>query len=207
MKKLVDFLFERLRIKHFLIVFVLSLPLSAYLLRQSNLKVIELRDKVLQIDEETGDIKQIEPHLQELRSFTLTHMNTDVGVIELPGTFNTAVEKLRLAAEKSGTANGSIYAEAQSACEDPFILLTARAQCVQDFVLARAAPGTDPVIELDFPDKNLFAYSFASPKWSPDVAGFSVLLSLMSFIVSIFLVLTRVLLPLLRRVIDRDPLE
>ena len=128
MKKIVSLIFDKIRIRHFVIVFLLSLPLSAYLLRQNNLTMLELRGEVLAVDEETGDFAQVQPHLETLRSYVLGHMNADPGTVELPGVFNTAVERLRLEAEQSGSANGSIYAEAQRVCEDPNILLPARAQ-------------------------------------------------------------------------------
>ena len=207
MRKVVHILFEKLRIWHFIVFLVLSIPISATLLRQNNLTAIELRDTVLEVDERTGDINEIAPHLEELGNYVLNHMNTDIGPIELPGTFNAAVEVLRLEAEQSGSANGDIYSEAQRVCENPSIPLTARAQCVQDYVVANAAPGTNPILELEFPDKSLFTYSFASPAWSADLAGFSVLLSVMSFVIIVFLTLTRVIAPLLGRIIDNDPLE
>lgn len=206
MKRIVDVLFDRLRLRHFLIIFVLSVPLTAYLLRQNNLTMIELRDIVLQVDRDTGDINEVAPHLENLGNYILNHMNTDAGKVELPGTFNSAVERIRKRAEASGSVNSAIYAQAQDRCEDPNILLTARAQCVQDFVVSNAKPGTD-VIELEFPDKTLYSYSFASPTWSPDVAGFSLLISVMSFVVLVFLSITRIILPVISRFVDRDPLE
>ena len=207
MKKVVHILFEKLKMWHFLVLFITSVPLTATLLRQNNLNAVQLRDDVLQVDEETGDIAKVAPVLEEYRRYVFNHMNTDLGTIELPGTFNTAVEKLRLRAQQSGSANGEIYAEAQRECEDPNILLTARAQCVQDYVIANSAPGSDAISEIDFPDKSLFSYSFASPRWSPDLAGFSLLFSALSFTILSFLILTRGIAPLLARVIDRDPLE
>lgn len=207
MKAIANLLMDRLKIRHFLVIFIISLPLSAFLLRQNNLMAVELRDKVLSVDEDTGDINQVAPHLEELRSYILSHMNTNMGTVELPGTFNSAVERLRIAAENSGTANGGIYADAQRVCEDPSVVLAARAQCIQDYVVSNSRPGTDAVLELNFPDKSLYAYSFISPTWSPDLAGFSTLLSISSFIVLVFLFVTRVVSPFLGRIIDRDPLE
>lgn len=208
MKNITHIIFEKIRIKHFLVIFVLSVPLSAFLLRQNNLRAIELRDKVLEVDEQTGDISQVAPHIEALGSYVLTHMNTNVGTVELPGSYNRAVEKLRAEAERSGNAaNSAIYSEAQARCEDPNIPLTARAQCVQDYILANASPGSDPILELELPDKSLFSYSFASPTWSADWAGFSVLVTVMSGLFIIFLGLTRILARIFNRMIERDPLE
>ena len=207
MNRLFTFLHEKLRIWHFLILIIISVPLSGWLLRQNNLTMLELRDKVLQVDEETGDIAQIEPHIKELGNYILSHMNTNTGLIYLPGAYNAEVERIRLEAEQSGSANGEIYAEAQRVCEDPNVLLTARAQCVQDYVIANAAPGTDAITELRFPDVALFSYSFSSPRWSPDLAGLSVLFAGLNIVIFGVLLVTRVIGPFLGRVIDRDPLE
>ncbi len=207
MRKLTHLLFDKLRIWHFVISLLILAPTTAWLLRQNNLTMLELRDTVLRVDEETGDIEQIRPHIEELGNYILNHMNTNTGLVYLPGAFNAEVERIRAEAEASGSANGAIYARAQAACEDPNILLTARAQCVQDYVVSNAPPGTDAVTELRFPDVALFSYSFASPTWSPDLAGFAVLAVVLNLITLVFLSLTRGLLPLISRVIDRDPLE
>ena len=52
MKAIANLLMDRLKIRHFLVIFIISLPLSAFLLRQNNLMAVELRDKVLSVDEE-----------------------------------------------------------------------------------------------------------------------------------------------------------
>ena len=90
---------------------ILSLPLSAFFLRQNNLKMLELRDEVVRIDAQTGDLEQIAPALDELRSYVLTHMNADLGDngLQLPGAYNVAVEQARQRAEASGSVNRDIY--------------------------------------------------------------------------------------------------
>lgn len=189
------------------ILFILSLPLSAFFLRQNNLGMVERRDEVIRIDEQTGDLTQIEPALKELRSYVLTHMNASLGsAIELPGAYNKAVEQARQEAEASGSANGEIYRQAQKVCEDPNIVLSARAQCIQDYVTRNAKPGSDPQ-ELKFPAKELYSYEYISPTWSPDWAGFSVLINIFLFLWLTVLVVSRVVLKRLRQSIENDPLE
>lgn len=199
-------MFERANIIHLFVFVLFMAPISAYLLRQNNLKMIELRQVVLEIDEQTGDIEKVEPELNKLANFVLNHMNTDLGRVDLPGTYNAAIETLRQEAQASGNGNASIYAQAQKVCEDPNVLLTARAQCVQDYVLKNAAPGTD-AIDLKFPDKTLYSYSFSSPVWSPDLAGFSLLITILSVFLLAMLIVARFILPLISRLIDQDPLE
>lgn len=207
MLKKANTLARKISIWHFVFVLIISAAASIWLLRQNNLQMLVLRDAVTAIDTETGDINQTQPKLEELGNFVLNHMNTDMGApLELPGAYNTAVEQVRKRVEESGSANSAIYAEAQTICEDPFILLPARAQCIQDYVSSHAAPGSDAE-ELEFPDKALYSYAFSSPAWSPDLAGFAVLVSFLSLLSVMLLAVTRGLLPVLNRWIDSDPLE
>lgn len=187
---------------------ILSLPISAFFLRQNNLTMIELRDEVLRIDEQTGDLEQIAPALDDLRQYVLTHMNASLGEngIALPGAYNTAVETARRQAESSGSANQEIYRLAQEICEDPNVPLTARAQCLADFVLNNSEPGSDPA-EFEVPPVELYTYNFVSPLWSFDLAGVSVLVTISLFIWLMALVVWQVVLGKIDSIISNDPLE
>ena len=189
------------------IIFIITLPLTAYFLRQNNLGMVERRDDVIRIDQQTGDLAKLAPAISELRGYVLTHMNADLGSpVELPGAYNTAVEAAHAKAERSGSANGDVYRRAQLVCEDPSILLSARAQCIQDYVLENATPGSDAQT-LDFPPKELYSYSFISPAWSFDLAGLSVLLSLSVLAWLAYLVITQVVVTRLSAWVAADPLE
>lgn len=190
-----------------LLAWLVSLLLAASQLRQNNLRMVELRDRVTKVDQDTGDIKKIEPALYELRDYILTHMNTDMaGPLELPGTYNKAVSKAREGAAKANTATGEIYRRAQVSCERPEVPLTVRAQCIQEFVLSHTPRGTTTA-ELKLPPKEQYIYNFASPRWSPDGAGFSVLLSLGLLTGALAVGLVRYAWPRLRDVVADDPLE
>ena len=189
------------------LIFLVSLPVSGFLLRQNNLRMLELRDAVVEIDQNTGDINQIEPSLIELRNYVFTHMNASLPApLELPGSFNVSVEKARKKAEASGSANGEVYKKAQTECERIEIPLSVRAECIQNYVVTNAKPGTDPE-QLDLPPKEQFVYSFVSPTWSFDLAGIT------TAITSILLILTLVrftldfIIPKLTDYIVEQPLE
>ena len=186
--------------------FIFLLP-GVWLLRQNNLKMIELRDEVVRIDQETGNINKIEPALLELRAFVLTHMNANMSTpVELVGSFNTAVEKARKEAEESASVNGSIYRKAQKNCEDRNIPLTARAQCIQDYVLTNSDP-TNPVAELKIPPKEQFVYIYSSPVLSTDPAGITIVISAVSAGIALLMLLTQVVAPRVLAAIESDPLE
>lgn len=190
-----------------LVIFLVSLPLSAYLLRQNNLRMIELRETVVKIDTETGDINKVQPALEELRAYILTHMNTSLSApLELPGSYNRAVEQARKKAEQSGSANGGIYKKAEAVCADPNVLLSVRAQCIQDYVTANAPAGSDPA-GIEFPPKELFSYNFSSPVWSFDLAGLSVMLTVLSGLLLALLAISYFIGNRIRHLINDDPLE
>lgn len=190
-----------------LVIFLITLPVSAYFLRQNNLRMIELRNEVVKVDTESGDIKKVAPKIEELRGFILAHMNTSLSApLELPGSYNTAVEQARKKAEDSGSANGGIYKKAQEVCENPNVALSVRAQCIQDYVTKNAPAGSD-VQSLVFPPKELFSYNFASPRWSFDLAGVAVALSITTGLVAIWLIFIQFLWPRIARLANDDPLE
>lgn len=192
---------------YFALAFLVTLPITAYLLRQNNLKMLELRDKVVAIDQKDGDIKKIEPALEELRDYVLTHMNASLpSPLELPGSFNVSVERARKKAEASGTANGDIYKQAQAQCERVEVPLSIRAECIQNYVTANAKPGSD-VKPLDIPPKEQFVYNFVSPTWSFDHAGLMALVSSVLFVASVVLLATQFAFPKLTSYILKQPLE
>jgi hypothetical protein len=154
---------------------LISSGICIYALRQNNLTMAGLRQAVYAADQADGDIKTA---LNNLRQFVYGHMNTDLRVgdsteppIQLVNEFNRAVEaeQARIAA-LTGQAN-QVYVDAQRQCEVSSIPLTVRAQCIQDYVSAHATN----VPQLVLPPKDVYTFDFASPTWSPDLAGWSML--------------------------------
>jgi len=139
-------------------------------LRQNNLRMIELRDNLVAVDEADGDI---DTALRDLGDHITNHMNTNLNrPVELIHSYNRAVEVARADAEAS--TDSKIYKKAQQVCETPSIPLTARAQCIQDYIEDNARPGDNPE-PLKLPTKDFFTYDFATPAWSFDMAGLSIL--------------------------------
>lgn len=162
---------------YFVIIFIVSSFAAAYALRQNNLGAIELRDKVLQVDKENGDI---EAALRELREFTHAHMNarlsSDTGIyppIQLKYRYERLVAKEKARAQN---ANKDIYNEAQRDCEARFpqgLSGSNRIPCIQQYVDTH---GGAKVEERTIPD-SLYKFDFVSPVWSPDLAGWSLVLA------------------------------
>lgn len=160
------------------VLFMISIGISILALRANNVKMGELRQAVYIADEQGGDI---ELALQNLRVFVYSHMNTDLRAgststgapIQLVNRFNAAVaaEQARVAALSS--AASGVYADAQARCERSSLPLTARAQCIQDYVAANGSG----IPQLNLPPKEFYSFDFASPIWSPDLAGWSLIVS------------------------------
>ena len=162
------------RKKHFgvwqlLLLFGLFLGLSVFALRNNNLKMVELRNQVVQADAQNKDLAGA---IERLNYHVFHHMNTQiVRPVELVNTYNL---QARAVIEASSRGSGrDIYAEATAACERRGIPLTSIAQCAADFAAANN-PGVGPKA-IKLPDKNRFIYTFASPRWTPDLAGLSLL--------------------------------
>jgi hypothetical protein len=133
--------------------------------------MVALRNAVVAADEQAGDVAGA---LQALNSHVFHHMNTTiVRPVELVNTYNKQAKAAVEAANK--TSGRDIYAEATAACERRGIPVTSIAQCAASYAIANN-PGVGPT-ELNLPDKNRFIYTFATPVWTPDAAGFSVLLT------------------------------
>lgn len=156
-----------------LVLFFLSVAVSIFALRDNNIKMTKLREAVYVADERNGDV---ETALTTLRVFVYGHMNTDLRAgsnssqppIQLVNKFNKAVEAERARYAALGGTN-KVYADAQSVCEKPTIPLTARAQCIQDYVTANS----QGLPQLVLPPKEAYTFDFIGPRWSPDLAGWA----------------------------------
>lgn len=161
------------RIKSWQILLVLTFFIlsSVFLLRQNNLKMVELRNQVIVADEAGDGVAEA---LVNLNRHVFKHMNTTiVRPIELVNTYNTQA-KIAIETASQGSSR-DIYAEAAQVCEKRGIPLRSIAQCAADYA-ANNNPGTS-VQKITLPDKNRFTYSFATPRWTPDSAGFSLLVT------------------------------
>lgn len=155
-----------------LIIFLMFLGASVWALRQNSLGLEPRLQRVIVADERGEGIDEA---LRELGNYVTNHMNTQLErPVELAESYNRAVEETLERAQ--ATSNGEIYRRAQAACEDPNVLLSVRASCVQQYVIDNAPPGQEAE-EVEFPDKALFTHEFVSPAWSADPAGFLVLLT------------------------------
>ncbi len=144
-------------------------------LRANNQRMIELRTAVFEADEQNGDI---EGSLKALREYVHAHMNTNLSAgnnpVKPPIQLKHHYERL-LEAEQArvGAANEKLLNDAQNYCEELFpggVGDDGRVPCVQEFLEIRGAQLRDI-------PKEAYMFDFVSPVWSPDLAGWSLVAS------------------------------
>lgn len=158
---------------YFLALAVFFAILSVYGLRQNNLKMIDLRNKVYQADQNNTDL---EASLRDLREFVYAHMNTKLTdgnnaiypPIQLKYSYDRALAALKTNTEDPNT---KIYSEAQAECERQFprgLSGSGRIPCIQDYIASHGIQASSVL-----PAASLYEFDFVSPDWSADLAGIS----------------------------------
>lgn len=165
---------RKVRVLYFVIPILISGFIAVSALRQNNITAINLRDQVLQVDKENGDV---EAALRTLREHVYSHMNSNLAVpggayppVQLKYRYERLVE-----AEKGRVtnANAALYTEAQKYCEAliPDGRSLGRIDCIQNYITSRGAVTEQSV------NDSLYKFDFTPPLWSPDLAGWSLLLT------------------------------
>lgn len=174
---------------YILVVCIVLLGMTVLALRINYQTMVTLRQSVYTADEQNKDV---ELALHELRTYVHGHMNTDLTSgqssvfppIQLKYTYERLVAAEQ---ERVKAVNATIYSEAQAYCEAKYPQSYSggpRVPCIQEYVSSK---GVQPQ---PIPD-GLYKFDFVSPFWSPDAAGFLLLLTLVSFL----LLMVRLVLP------------
>lgn len=169
---------KRVKTWQLVVLLVVCGTLAGFLLRQNNLRMIELRNAVTMADENPqGDTKKA---LQDLQNYVTAHMNTSLGNgIYLQETYQRAYTAAVEAAATATNPNSALYAQVELECR-PIYNRThsfpAYTQCAHD-KLQQLAPGQDALSGLKTPDTVLYHYNFVSPLISFDPAGIAVLIT------------------------------
>ena len=160
-------------------------------LRQNYVGMTRLRSDVFLADKNNGDV---EGSLQKLRAYVGGHMNTnlesDNGVyppIQLKYTY----ERLTAAEQKRVDDNNSkVYTDAQHHCEELYPSSFSggpRVPCIEQYVKDHGTTAKK------IPDA-LYKFSFVTPRWSPDLAGWSMVLAALCFLLAALRIVAGLLL-------------
>lgn len=178
---------QRISLRYVVIAFLVGLLLSSITLRNNYQTMVELREAVYAADKDDKDVAKA---LGALQSYVVRHMNTNLSTdtsVYPPIQLKYTYERL-LAAEQERIegVNSSIYTEAQAFCEQQNSSDFSgrnRVPCIQQYIQDRG------VRTKEIP-ASLYQFDFVSPSWSPDITGWTIVLtSLLGMIVTLRLIL------------------
>jgi hypothetical protein len=158
---------RRIKTWQLVILLILAGFVAATFLRLNNIGMVDRRNAVVAADI-VGDNSVTTSRLYDLQRYVSAHMNTDMG----KGLYLEASYKRDLQAaytRASGSSNGNIYKKAQEVCAPRYTSWSpAYVQC--SVTELAKYPAADALV---LPKADLYLHSFVSPLWSPDFAGWS----------------------------------
>ncbi|MEK7594301.1 MAG: hypothetical protein AAB436_01520 [Patescibacteria group bacterium] len=174
---------------YFLALALLSGIVCVFALRANNQHMIELRDAVYTADKDGSDVNK---PLRELQAYVTTHMNTDLNssgsTVYPPIQLKYTYERLQKAQkDQAGLTGEQIYTAAQAYCEQQNshdVSGRNRIPCIEQYVQTHTVPKGATI-----PDA-LYKFAFVAPSWSPDLAGWSMIIGILGtllFVVSFVL--------------------
>ena len=161
---------------YFLLVALVSLAIAIPALRKNNEQMVQLREAVYTADRDNGDV---EAAIRALREHVYGHMNTSLttgpNAVHPPIQLKYSYERAQATQQQQlGPGRSNLYHEAQASCESENPNMTAPdlVACVEAYTAARGVQlGTIP--------DALYKFDFTSAKWSPDVAGWSLVVAVL----------------------------
>jgi hypothetical protein len=188
---------QRVRTWQLILLLIVAGLLCATFLRLNNIGMIERRTAVLSADKQ-GDPEIIRARLFDLQRYSSAHMNADSGTIYLQEQYARDTKASIAAASAAGSVD-NINRLADETCKAQFGGYSqAYVQCFAS-ELAKVPSGTNAPDKANLPNPSLYRHSFASPAWSPDFAGFTLLICGLIVV----LIVTRLLSLLLLRALLR----
>lgn len=169
---------QRVRPLYFLAVTIVSGVVCIFALRANNEHMVKLRDAVYTADQNNTNVSQA---LQQLQAYVTTHMNTNLSSgngsvyppIQLKYTYQRLVANESAEAAQSNT---QLYTQAEDYCQNQIPVGFSgryRVPCVEQYV--QSHDSSLPTIPTA-----LYEFDFVSPTWSPDLAGWSMLTTILS---------------------------
>lgn len=173
--------FLKISAKTYLYLFLALAVICILSLRHNNQTMVDLRNEVYAADKNNGDVSTA---LNNLRRYVYGHMNTNLSSgnnnIKPPIQLKYTYQRLYDAqTNKVQAANQKLYTDAELYCQsiNQAYFGTTRVPCVQNYVINHGLKEANFNIPA-----GLYQFDFASPRWSPDLAGWSLVLSILLFI-------------------------
>ena len=157
------------------VLLVISSTVTVYSLRQNNLQMEKLRAAVYTADKDNTNVSAA---LSALQAYVTTNMNTNLASgpdapyppIQLEYTY----ARLQAAdTQSTNNTNQALYTNAEDYCQQAIpngFSGRYRVSCIEQYITSHGSTvQTIPV--------SLYEFSFLSPRWSPDFAGWSEVVS------------------------------
>ncbi len=198
---------QQIKTWQLLILLVMVGFVAATFLRLNNVGMVQRREAVLAADE-SGDTVALEQRLYDLQRYVSSHMNADPGRIALEKSYERAYQAAlkKFEQEVQNQASNDVVAKVRAVCDaaaraggygrvgttaDPRYVNCineewAKYPAASETSLAFSAPATEP-----------YYHTFVPPLWSPDFAGWSVLICLLIVLVIVARLITLGILKLL----------
>ena len=166
---------QRVKTWQLIIVLIIVGFVAATFLRLNSIGMVQRRDAVITADKE-GNNDAIINRLYDLQQFVSAHMNTDLGRgVYLEHSYNRDLQDWQQNQYGDTNPNGNIYKKAQEICAPQFSNYSyAYLQCTTN-ELAKFPAAADPATDTSKPRQEAYIHAFTAPIWSPDFAGWSVL--------------------------------
>jgi hypothetical protein len=137
--------------------------------------MVRLRDAVYTADKNGSGV---EGALRELRQYVYSHMNTSLAsgpnAVHPPIQLKYTYERLEQTQEAAlGQGNSTLYQAAQSYCEGQSDVGSEVISCIQQYAANHG-------VQLAPVSASLYEFDFVSARWSPDLAGWSLVVAVLS---------------------------
>ena len=167
---------QRIKTWQLVIVLILTGLVSATFLRLNNVGMVERRAAVLTGDT-LGNTDDIQNRLYDLQRYVSEHINANTGAIYLEHQYKRDSKKIIDAAGNTTNQNGNIYKKASDTCDRQFTIYSqAYLQCFLSELRKYPDSGNAPTT-VALPPTELYRHEFVSPLWSPDFAGWSLVIN------------------------------
>lgn len=165
---------QRIKTWQLVVLLIIALFISLTFLRLNNIGMVERRGAVTAADE-AGDDQVTINRLYDLQRYVSAHMNTDMGKgIYLQASYKRDVQKAYNTASADDNPNGNIYKKAQEVCAPRFTAWSqAYVQCTFSEI-SKYPAAHDLASGVKLPPADMYLHVFTSPLWSPDFAGWSI---------------------------------
>lgn len=174
---------QRVKTWQLLLVLIVMLLVAATFLRLNNIGMVERRTAVISADK-AGNIEVTKARLFDLQRYSAAHMNADSGVVYLTEQYQRDTQAAIAAASVNNSAD-NINAKADAACKAQYAGYSqAYVQCFAA-ELAKYPSGSNAPDKAVLPSPGLYRHSFSSPAWSPDFAGFTIIICVVITVVII----------------------